>query len=622
VEKLKTFLARANPGALTALAAAAAYLPLLALPFVSDDVLSLRDNPLLRDFSSLAYLFHPDYIKVFRNESFEPLTYLVLMTAGKLFAWQAWGLHLVSVLAHAGCSWSVYRLARSLLGPGWPALAAGLFFALHPVQGESMTAALFSGTLFSAFFFLWALRRFIDGDGGASPGGRLLTALLFGISLLFKERAFPGLLLFCLLPFMRPGGGFKELRRRLPELLPLALAWGAALFSRLAAARGSGLGTDFLDPSFLLARLGAYAKMLALPFWLSPVYQKTSPLPDGAGLAALLLAAGVLYLALGRRQRGELGYAPAAAGAALAGAMLLPYLNLLPVQDLAEYLNSVFVSGRYLYLPMAGAAIVAAAAAARLGEILPPAPLRAAGALLLVLYLFLAAGQQLLWRSEEAVWTRAARLNPGSAWGSYMLGSYYMKEGLPDKAEPLLRGALALNPSRGVRSNTLGALAATALMRGNAALAEKTVLEALAAWDQNYDAWNTYGAALAALGRKTEAAEAFETAASAGITGDAPLLNLGRIRLELGEPAAAAAAFELALARAKTTAGLDLLCVAQAAAGRTDKAAAACLASVELDPGRPEALLRLAEVYKVSGMTEAEGLCRAEAARLLAAGGY
>jgi len=76
------------------------------------------------------------------------------------------------------------------------------------------------------------------------------------------------------------------------------------------------------------------------------------------------------------------------------------------------------------------------------------------------------------------------------------------------------------------------------------------------------------------------------------------------------------------LARAKTTAGLDLLCVAQAAAGRPDKAAAACLASVELDPGRPEALLRLAEIYKASGMPEAEGLCRAEAAKLRAGGNY
>jgi Tfp pilus assembly protein PilF len=620
VEKLKNLLGRAKPGALVAAAAAAAYIPLLFLPFVFDDLMGVRDNPMLRDLSSLAYLFHADYIKVFRNESFEPLTFVVMMAAGKIFAWKAWGFHLVSLLAHAACSLGVYRLARSLLGPGKTALLAGLFFALHPVQGESMTAAFFSGTLFSALFFIWALRRFLDGDGNDTTGGRLLTALLFGISLLFKERAFSGLLLFCLLPLMKPGGGLKELRRRLPELLTLSLAWAAALLSRLAAARGSGIGLDYLDPSYLFARLAAYAKMLVLPFWLSPVYQKD--MPDAAGLAALLAGAAVLYLASGYRARGERGYAPAATGAALFGILLLPYLNLLPVNDLAEYLSSVFVSGRYLYLPMAGAAVVFAAAASRLAEKFPAAPLRAAGGALLVLYVFLAAGQQLIWRSDEAVWTRAVKLNPSSAWANYMLGSYYMKENEPDRADPILRRALSLNPSRGVRSNTLGALAATGLMKGDAAGAEMLALEALGAWDQNYDAWNTYGAALATLGRKSEAAKAFETAGSSGVTGDAPLLNLGKIYLESGEPARAAAAIERALARAKTATTLDLLCIARAAEGRLDKAAGACLASVEMEPGRPEALLRLAEVYKAMGMKEPEGLCRAEAAKLLSAGSY
>lgn len=620
MEKLKDLLNRANPGALVAAAAAAAYIPLLFLPFVFDDPMGVRDNPMLRDLSSLAYLFHPDYIKVFRNESFEPLTFVVLMAAGKLFAWKAWGFHLVSLLAHAACSLAVYRLARSLLGPGKTALLAGLFFALHPVQGEAMTAAFFSGTLFSALFFIWALRRFLDGDGGDSTGSRLLTAMLFGISLLFKERAFSGLLLFCLLPLMKPGGGLKELRRRLPELLALALAWAAALLSRLAAARGSGLGLDYLDPAYLLARLAAYAKMMVLPFWLSPVHQKA--MPDAAGLAALLAVAGAVYLAFGYRARGERGYSPAAAGAALFSVLLLPYLNLLPVKDLAEYLNSVFVSGRYLYLPMAGAAVVFAAAVSRLAGKLPPAPLRAAGGTLLILSVLLSAGQQLIWRSDEAVWARAVKLNPSSAWANYMLGSYYMKEGQPDRADPLLRRALTLAPSRGVRSNTLGALAATGLMKGDAASAEKLALDALGAWDQNYDAWNTYGAALAALGRKKEAAKAFETAGSSGVTGDAPLLNLGNIHLELGEPAKAAAAFERALTRSEAATTFDLLCVARAAEGRLDKAAAACLASVELEPGRPQALLRLAEVYKAMGMKEPEGLCRAEAAKLLSTGIY
>lgn len=572
MDKLTAKLRRVPPGGLAALAAAAACLPLLGLPLVFDDVMSVRDNALLRTLASAAALFSPDYTRVFRNEGFEPLTFLTLMLWGKLFAWQAWGLHLLSLLGHAACSWAVYRLALNLLGSQRTALAAGLFFALHPVQGESLVAVLFSGTIFSALFFLLALNRFIEGDGRHGFFGGLLTALLFAVSLLFKERAFSGLLLFCLLPLLRPGGP-AQLRRRLPELLLLTTLWAGALLSRLAAARGSGLGLENLDPAYLLARLAAYAKMLMLPFWLSPVYQKTSPWPDALALASLCAAGALLYAAFKYSGRGERGYPPAAVGAALLGLLLLPYLNLLPVSDLAEYLNSVFVSGRYLYLPLAGAAVLFGAAGGALAQKYPALPLKTAAAALLCLYAGLGAAGLLAWRSDEAVWARAARLNPQSAWAHYMLGSFYMQAGAPNKALPELERALALNPARGVRSNTLGAVAASRLMLGEAAEAEKSAVAALKTWDQNFDAWNSYGAALAALGKREKAVKAFEVAASAEMTGDAPLVNLGKLYLELGRPAQAVNALERALERSVTPDSLDLLCGAYAAAGLKEKEA-------------------------------------------------
>ncbi len=646
MQKPPSFFSRIKPDVLLAVFSAAAYIPLLFLPFVFDDVMSVRNNPLLRDLSNAAYLFHPAYTHVFRNEGFEPFTFLYLMLAGKLVAWQAWGFHALSLLAHAACAWTVYKLALLLLGKEKPALLAGLLFALHPAQAESLVAALFSGTIFSALFFLAALYRFMERDGRDGAAGKLLTGLLFGVSLLFKERSFSGLPLFFLLPFLRgvpkppgcrkgmkipyeespltpasPGGGFKELRRRLPELLALSFFWTAALFSRLSAGRGSSLGFKDMDPAYLFAKLAAYARMLFFPFQLSPVYQKTPALPGPAGLAALLLAGGVIFLALKYSGRGRRGYNPAATGAAAFLLLLLPYLNLLPVTDLAEYLNSVFVSNRYLYLPLAGAAVVFAAFAAEAEELLSarrggPAFLKASGAALLALCLALSAQQQLIWRSDERVWLRAVKLNPASPWANYMLGSYYLQEGLPDEALPRLNLALSLNPPRGVLSNALGALAAARLLKGETKEAEEGALKALEAWEFNYDAWNIYGAALAGLGKRKEAAAAFEKAAEAEITGDTPLVNLGRLYLELGDPAKAAAAFERALKRENSVDTLDLLCGAYAASGRLKEASAACLASLGLKPDRPPALLRLARIYLALGMGEPAELCLAEAVRL------
>lgn len=618
MEKPPPFWKRPKPGTLLILVTAAAYLPLLFLPFVFDDVMSVRDNPLLRDLSNAAYLFHPGYTHVFRNEGFEPFTFLALMLAGKLVAWKAWGFHAFSLLAHAAAAWLVYRLALLLFEKEKPALLAGLCFALHPAQAETLVAALFSGTIFSALFFLAALYRFIDWDGRDKAGGKLLTGLLFAVSLLFKERAFSGLLLFCLLPFLRPG---RSKGSRLPELLSLSFFWAAALLSRLAAGRGSGLSLSNLDPAYLFAKLAVYAKLLLLPFWLSPVYQKTSPLPDPAGLAALLLAGGLGILAFKYSGRGSRGYSPAAAGAAAFLILLAPYLNLLPISDLSEYLNSVFVSTRYLYLPLAGGAIVFAAFASKAEELLSARPggktiFMAAGGAILALALALGARQQLLWRSDEAVWSRAVKLNPASPWANYMLGSYYLQEGLPDRALPSLEVALSLKPPTGVLSNTLGALGAAHLLRGEAEEAERDALKALEAWEYNYDAWNTYGAALAGLGKKKEAAVAFSKAAEAEMTGAAPLVNLGRIYLELKENGKAAEAFERALKREKSSGTLDLLCGAYASSGRLKEAAGACLASLELEPERPTALLRLARLYLGLGMGEPAELCLKEAARL------
>lgn len=641
MEKPPAFWEKLKPGAVVLLASAAACLPLLFLPFVFDDVMSVQNNPLLRDLSNAAYLFHPAYTAVFRNEGFEPFTFLALMLAGKLVAWQAWGFHAFSLLAHAATAWAVYRLARLLFGKEKPALLAGLCFALHPAQAETLVAALFSGTIFSALFFLAALYRFIDGDGRDGTGGKLLTGLLFGVSLLFKERAFSGLPLFFLLPFLRPGrgkggnrpdgessltlasppGGFGELRRRAPELLALSFFWAAALLSRLAAHRGSGLGFGNLDPAYLFAKLAVYAKMLLLPFWLSPVYQKTSTAPDLAGLAALLLAGGMVFLAFKYTARGSRNYSPAATGAAAFVILLLPYLNLLPISDLSEYLNSVFASTRYLYLPLAGASLVFAAFASRTEEVLSGRPggkavLLAAGGSVLALSLALSAQQLLLWRSDEAVWLRAVKLNPASPWANYMLGSYYLQRGLPGEALPRLNLALSLDPPAGVRSNALGALAAAHLLRGEAKKAEQAALKALEAWEFNYDAWNIYGAARAGLGKKAEAAKAFSKAAEAGITGAAPLVNLGKVYLELKDKEKAAGAFERALKREKTAGTLDLLCGTYAASGRLKEAAGACLASLELEPDRPPALLLLGKIYLGLGMTEPAEICLAEAARL------
>lgn len=592
-------------------------LPALLLPFVFDDVLAVQNNFFLRRLANAAYLFHPNYSAVFRNEGFEPFTYIVLMLTGKTCGWQPWGFHAVSILAHAACALAVYRLAFLLTKEKTAALAAGLLFAVHPAQAETVTAAMFSGTIFSSIFFLAALHRFIARDGNDGPGSKALTSLLYGVSLLFKERTFSGLLLFGALPLLRAGGGLKELRRRLPELLGLAFFWGAALTLRSFAMKGSGFGLDNLDPAFFIARLAVYAKILTLPFWISPVYAKTAPLPGPADIAALLLTCAGAWAALraGRREAGK--YDPAAAGLALSLIILLPYLNVLPVKDLAEYLNTAFASNRYLYLPMAGAAIVISVLFVRLKQCLPGKLLpEIAGAALLTALSLLSLQQLLLWRNEEKIWSRAVKFNPGNPWARYMLGTYYLQAGKTELAEKLLNEALTRRPAPALLSNTYTALAEVALIQSKNAASELAARRALEIWPFSHNAWNTLGAALAVQDRDSEAAEAFEKAARMEITGDEPLVNLGLLRRKSGDNRGAAEAFERALARRRSDHALNLLCRARAADAKPREAARACVSALELNPGRPDTLLLLGRIYLALGAAEPAGLCLTEAVKL------
>lgn len=595
--------------ALAALAAAA-FAPALGLPFVFDDVLAVRDNVSLRDLSNAAYLFHPAYSDIFRNEGYEPLTYLFLMLAGKASGWQPWAFHAVSIAAHAACACLVLRLGLLLTGDAAAALAAGLLFALHPAQAETLAAAMFSGTVFSSLLFLAALHRFLADDGRRGAAGAALTAPLFGAALLFKERAFPGLLLFALLPLLR--GGTAELRRRLPELAWLAAAWAAALLLRGRAMAGSGLGFAGLDPAYIPARLAAYAKTLLLPFWISPVYGKAFS-PGAAAWAALAGCAALAWLAWRAGGRREKPYNAAAVGLLLAALTLLPYLNVLPLKDLSEYLSGTFASNRYLYLPMAGLALAAAALlAGRLGGALP----RLAGGAALAALAALSLQQTLLWRSDEAVWARAAALNPSSPWARYMLGTHYLQAGRTPEAEKLLGEALALKPERPLLSHTYSALAQAALASGERTSAERYARLSLETWDMNHEAWNALGAALAGRDGGAEAERAFLRAAEIEPTGDGPLVNLGALRLSAGKPAEAAEALERALARRRSGYALDLLCRARAAGGDLRAAAGACAGALELSPDRPDTLLLLGRIYTKLGAQEPAALCLAEAGRL------
>ncbi len=121
------------------------------------------------------------------------LSYLLNWTAGTgLF-----GFHLLNLLTHVANAYLVYALAL-LFGDRvaperdwrWPAFAAALLFAVHPVHSEAVTYVSGRSSSLMTLFYLAALWAYARGAATKRCGGYTLLSLgLFALALLVKESA-------------------------------------------------------------------------------------------------------------------------------------------------------------------------------------------------------------------------------------------------------------------------------------------------------------------------------------------------------------------------------------------------------------------------------------------------
>lgn len=175
--------------------AAAVLVYLNALPngFAYDDLVIIRDNPLVHGLGDPASLWLTPYWP--GSEALIRGLYRPLMTFLFSLQWALGGggpllFHAVSVVLHASVSLLVYRLVRGVVG--WRGAAAGaLLFAVHPVHTEAVANVVGQAELVSALLVLAAVVAYAERpeEGGTPPRTRALVALLFLGALLAKEHA-------------------------------------------------------------------------------------------------------------------------------------------------------------------------------------------------------------------------------------------------------------------------------------------------------------------------------------------------------------------------------------------------------------------------------------------------
>ncbi len=260
------------------------------------------------------------------------------------------GYHLTNIVLHALSACLVVMVMRRLSLPG--AWLAGLVFALHPVNVESVAWISEQKNTLSGVFCLASLLIYLHFDEDRQKSKYLLATGLFVLALLSKTvtATLPAVLLVI---FWWRRGRLEWKRDVLPLLPWFALGICAGLFtSRVERTFGGASGTDFLlTPAQRLLIAGRaicfYAGKLFWPANLTFFYPQWKI--DAAVWWQWLFPAGVLALGLGlvlasRRYRGPL------AGFLIFAGTLFPVLGFLNVYPF----RYSYVADHFQYLACLG----------------------------------------------------------------------------------------------------------------------------------------------------------------------------------------------------------------------------------------------------------------------------
>ena len=460
-----------------------AFVGTLAFDFVYDDREQILQNPFITAWKYLPHDFTSDswaqsaghQIKYYR-----PAVVSWMRMNYSLAGTEPWAWHLSTVLAHVLATVLVFKLAMRLLQNRWQALIAGLIFAVHPVHVESVAWVCGAADPLLAVFFLGSLLCYLNWRDHRSPAWMAASLVLGLLAMLAKEPgvALPAVVfayawIFAEVPDGAPGAD-RRLRAAVASAAPFLLVFAAYFVLRHIALRtaspvAASNATALLTvPGLLLF----YLRIAAWPVGLTVFYDRSFVGHATFGgvwlpllVLALLAAVFLLFAARSRQRRVELF------------SLALALLTLFPVLWVRWFPSDDFVHDRYLYLPLAGIAMLFATIIVHLGGRPMPgwvAPVRQIVVVCAVVVVLL--GETLWlqrsWKDDFALWSHCYRTAPHNQRVLNNLASAMGERGDYQNAIRLFLEILQRNPND---ERALGNLGYTFYRMGDLQKAEQTL---------------------------------------------------------------------------------------------------------------------------------------------------
>lgn len=490
--------------AVVLLAAAAVFVQTLSFDFVWDDLIFIQRNALVQDLSNVPRFFvSGDAMGTNSgNPYYRPLTTLTFALDYAVWNDRAGGYHATNILLHLGACAALFALVRRLVPDLFAALAATAIFAVHPAMVEPVSYICARGDIICALFLLLAANLALRHGQTGRPVDRWLSVASFGAALLSKEVAI-------IYPLFHLGwrllSGKRSPREEVGHLLPYLLVTVIFLVVRQNVLMVGVWGESLSFVERLAASgpiLLSYISMAVLPLGLkafhdvAPRISFADPVVVASWAAVVTTAGSAIYLATRRRL-------PEAFGIAWFFAALLP------VSGIVTILYPAIMADRYLYIPLAGAAIAGAATLSRVldgkGRVVRLAVFSIVG-IALTASTGYSAHRAGMWRDQVSFWVAASIDAPGNDYILSSLAWAYLNENRLDLAKPLMDEALAINweqPEYHVNR------AAIAFRMNDAVAAEIHTMEAVRLAPDNPGVLLCLGHLLGFSGREDEALQIF-----------------------------------------------------------------------------------------------------------------
>lgn len=516
--------------------------------FVYDDDFTVVNNTFIKQLNNLPKLINPnEYFSLSGEVTYRPVVTITYFLDYALYGLKPWGFHLTNLLLHVLNAVLLYIFLTLHLKPrsldlrNNQPLVISLLFAAHPVLTEAVNAVSFREDPLCFFFYISTLMLYLILRSRRYSLSKVilyaLSCLTYFLALLSKEMASTlPLIVLCYELFYRDRGTKMLSLLFNPYLAGYITVTLIYIFLRFGYFYNP---TEVFPAPMLTERLLTipwltlnFIKRSIVPVMLSAVYDDVRPVlsPFSASFIWPFTIV-LLLLLLSSRVRKDIAF-----GILFFIITLLPVLNLIPViNPLAE---------RYLYMPMAGFAIVLGFFIGRIEKLLTPRGYCVLFVFLLCTLSIMTIRRNTFWKDDYSLWTDTVKKAPGSVRAHNNLGfAYYAKKQF-HQAINEYKIAIKLNPNNESAHNHLGN---AYCYIGNASEGIKKYQEAIRLKPSYAEAHNNLGMAYLDQGLLDEAIIEFKEALKFNPDLAYPYFNLGLVYKEKGLKGDAKRAFENAL---------------------------------------------------------------------------